>query len=49
MSLQLKWKYMQRTFTKVVTLMGLFYMALRGAFFPALFRVEEFDDEFIKP
>ena len=41
MSLQLKWKYLQRTVSGVGTLMGPIEEALREKLFPALFRGEE--------
>ena len=41
MSLQLDWKYLQRTFHGVGTLMVPINEALREAFFPAIFVVEE--------
>ena len=46
MSLQLKWKYLQRTVPGVRTLMGPIEEALREKFFPALFGGEEINVEF---
>ena len=48
MSLQLKCQYLQRTVTRVGTLMGLIVEALREKFFPALFGGEEINADFRK-
>ena len=41
MSLQLEWQYLQRTVTRVSTLMGPIEEALRETFFPVIFGGEE--------
>ena len=48
MSLQLEWKYLQRTVPRVGTLMDPIEEALRETFFPALFRGEDINTDFRK-
>ena len=45
---QLEWKYLQRTVSRVVTLMGSIEEALRDKFFPTLFGGEEINANFRK-
>ena len=47
-SLQLEWQYLHRTVPRVGTLMGPIEEALRGKFFPLLFRGEEIHANFRK-
>ena len=48
MSLQYEWQYLQRTVTKVGTLMGPIEEALREKFFAALFGGKEINADFRK-